>query len=101
MSRVSIPSKTFAYMASGRPLLMAVEGEAGRLVQKHRCGISIPPSDPAAMAGAIRSLLRLSPDERSRMADAALRAYRDHYSSEVQIRKVVDKLDLVVSRKAA
>jgi glycosyltransferase involved in cell wall biosynthesis len=101
MSRVSIPSKTFAYMASGRPLLMAVEGEAGRLVQKHRCGVSIPPSDPEAMSAAIRGVAQTPTEQRGEMGDAALMAYREHYSSRIQIKKVLRRLNDVAFGKAA
>ncbi len=87
MSSVSIPSKTFAYMAAGRPIVMAVEGEAGRLVEKHRCGIAVRPSDPQALAEAVRSLVQMPISERNRLAECALSAYQDCYRSDRQIER--------------
>jgi glycosyltransferase involved in cell wall biosynthesis len=87
VARVSIPSKTFAYMASGRPVLMAVEGEAGRLIEKHRCGISVPPSNPDALAQAVRRLIATPESKRREMARAAREAYCNHYCSATQIPK--------------
>src|SRR4029079_9839772 len=37
-SEVSIPSKTFSYMAAGKPILMAVDGEAGEFIELNCCG---------------------------------------------------------------
>ncbi len=92
MSRVSIPSKTFSYMAAGRPLLMAVEGESGEIIQSHRCGVAIQPSDPIAMADAVRKYYAESPGTRQAHGAAARKAYLEHYSGDVLIPKVEDSL---------
>lgn len=87
MSCVSIPSKTFAYMASGRPLIMAVEGEAAELVEGHGCGITTTPSDPSELAEAIQRLSKQPEAERKAMGHAATRAYLANYCSDVQVAK--------------
>lgn len=87
VSDVSIPSKTFAYMASGKPLLMAVAGEASELVRKHRCGVVAEPGDPLALATALRDFRRLGISTRQKMGTAARRAYLENYCSEVQVAK--------------
>jgi glycosyltransferase involved in cell wall biosynthesis len=95
MSRVSIPSKTFAYMASGRPILMGVEGEASRLVDRHACGIAITPSDPKALAAAVRTLYEMPSDRRRAMGNASVVAYQQEYCSAVQIQKFAAMLQAV------
>lgn len=101
MSKVSIPSKTFGYMASGRPVLMAVAGEAADLVRKHDCGVAIPSADAAAMADAIRSFMRQPKSRRQQMGQASRRAYEENYSAAVQVDKVVDSLRGVALQAAA
>lgn len=60
-----IPSKIFEAMAMGLPLVLALPvGEATDLVEAEGAGIVVPPEDPAALASAVRRLLR----------DASLRA---------------------------
>jgi glycosyltransferase involved in cell wall biosynthesis len=85
LSEVSIPSKTFAYMASGRPVLMAVQGEATRFVVENGFGIAAPPSSPHQLAAVVRRLHAMSPEERSRMGSAGCANYRAKYSAEVQV----------------
>ena len=56
--RITIPSKTQAYLAVGRPVLMAVAGDAADLVVRSGGGIACPPENPAALAAAVRRLGR-------------------------------------------
>jgi colanic acid biosynthesis glycosyl transferase WcaI len=98
MSSISIPSKTFSYLAAGRPILMGVEGEAARLIDQHKCGISFHPSDAQKLADAVRRLAQSSRSERIRMAHAARAAYQRHYHSERQIARFAALLDKVVMR---
>jgi colanic acid biosynthesis glycosyl transferase WcaI len=64
MGRLSVPSKTYAYMASSRPIIAAVpaESEIHSLVLEADCGFWIPPEDPQALAEAV---LRCSSDRES------------------------------------
>jgi len=53
----TVPEKILAYMACGRPVLMAAqEGAAAELVREHDCGVAVPPDNPEALAQAISSL---------------------------------------------
>ncbi len=53
----TVPEKILAYMACGRPVLLAAqEGAAADLLQEHRCGLAVPPENPEALAQAIVSL---------------------------------------------
>jgi colanic acid biosynthesis glycosyl transferase WcaI len=51
-----VPSKFYGIAAAGRPIVMigAAEGEIGRLVQRHRCGVVIRPGDAALLADTLR-----------------------------------------------
>jgi glycosyltransferase involved in cell wall biosynthesis len=51
-----LPSKVFEVMASGRPVLLAGGGEAGRLVEEARCGVVTPPETPERLAEGAREL---------------------------------------------
>jgi colanic acid biosynthesis glycosyl transferase WcaI len=57
-SDLSVPSKLYAFLAAGRPVLgLAAPGsEVAELLQANRCGLAAPPDDPAAIAAAVREL---------------------------------------------
>ena len=96
LSDVSIPSKIFAYMASGRPTLVAVRGEAQDFVTENGFGLAIPPSDPVIMADAVRWFYNASPEIRTKMGQAAIGAYRKKYCAEVQVARIADLLSTVL-----
>lgn len=56
LSSTAIPSKVQSCLSSGRPVLVAAEGESAALVQRSGGGVTCAPSDPVAMAAAIRGV---------------------------------------------
>jgi glycosyltransferase involved in cell wall biosynthesis len=53
-----VPSKLYAYLFSGRPILaIAPPGDAMRIVSETGSGVTLPPSDPATVADAIESFV--------------------------------------------
>ncbi|MFV2065807.1 MAG: glycosyltransferase family 4 protein [Pirellulales bacterium] len=54
--RTVLPSKLFELMAMEVPVLLAVEGEAARVVGDAKCGALVPPGDAGAMARAVERL---------------------------------------------
>lgn len=52
------PAKAFVMMAAGKPIVLAAEGEAARLIQSAGAGIVVPPEDHESIANAILSLLQ-------------------------------------------
>jgi colanic acid biosynthesis glycosyl transferase WcaI len=77
---ITIPSKTQAYMAVGKPLLMAVNGDAADLVEWADCGICTQPENPDALADSIEVMSLLSDTELSRMGKNAAAYYQGHLS---------------------
>jgi glycosyltransferase involved in cell wall biosynthesis len=66
--RITIPSKTQAYMAAGRPILMALGGDAARLVEQADCGV------------VCETLVAMSPDERRALGENGRRCYDSMFS---------------------
>ena len=52
------PAKAFVMMAGGKPIVMAAEGEAARLIQTAGAGIVVPPEDFSQLASAIRTIFQ-------------------------------------------
>jgi glycosyltransferase involved in cell wall biosynthesis len=77
---ITIPSKTQAYMAIGKPLLMAVRGDAAKLVEQAGCGVLAIPENPQSLAKAAIRLADLSEPERSAMAENSWKYYERELS---------------------
>jgi len=85
LSEISVPSKTYAYLASGRPILMAVAGEAANFVRDHDIGLTVPPSDPVAMAEVVRDFAAVPSAQRRELGEAGRRFFNERLCSEVQV----------------
>lgn len=89
-------NKLFDYMAMGRPILMSADAPANP-VDEERCGIVVPPEDPAALAGAIRRFAALRPYLRDQMGRAGRRAVERSYNYERIAGGLARVLDRVVA----
>ena len=74
---ITIPSKTQAYMAVGRPLLMAVNGDAADLVTQSNGGLTAESENPTALADAAQRLADMPLDQLQAMGSRARRFYQE------------------------
>ena len=77
---ITIPSRTQDAMAAGRPVLMAVRGDAAALVREAGAGVCVNPEDPAALAAAVCDLSRLDPEALDEMGARGRAYYQQHLS---------------------
>ena len=80
---ITIPSKTQAYMASGKPILMAVDGDAAKLIRESGGGRIAQSEDPASIAAAALSLMEATAEERTAMGERNYRFYEENMSLAV------------------
>jgi glycosyltransferase involved in cell wall biosynthesis len=77
---ITIPSKTLAYLACGRPILAAVEGDAADVVRDAGAGMVCPPEDPHALARDVRALAALPAEAREAMGRAGRQAFLHNFT---------------------
>ena len=96
--RITIPSKTQAYMAVGKPILMAVDGDAADLVMQSAGGRIARSEDPESIADAALALAQTSEEERSAMAERNKRFYREKLSLVVGVRRFAKLFNQLAAR---
>lgn len=84
---ITIPSKTQAYMAAGKPILMAVDGDAADLVRDAGCGVVSESDNPQALADAILALVEISGEGRTAMAENGKAFYQKELSLQVGVER--------------
>jgi colanic acid biosynthesis glycosyl transferase WcaI len=72
----TVPTKTLAYLAAGRPIIVAAGGPSAALVRDAEAGLEAPPDSPEALASVIRAMAATSAAGREAMGRAG-RAYVD------------------------
>jgi len=79
----TVPSKVQVALASGRPIIGAIGGDAARLIERSGAGSAVPPGDPVALAGAIRRMRGLDDGARAAMGRAGRQFYLERLSSRI------------------
>jgi colanic acid biosynthesis glycosyl transferase WcaI len=82
---ITVPSKTQASLAAGRPILLAVAGEAAEIVRSARAGVVVSPGSPEALVAGILQLLEMSVTERENLAQAGARYYEENLSFDTGV----------------
>ncbi|MFO0569256.1 MAG: glycosyltransferase family 4 protein [Polyangiaceae bacterium] len=95
----TIPSKTQVALASGRPILMAVAGDAADLVRCAGAGIVVPPENPDALASAILELYGMDRSERELLGRQGREYYLREMSLSVGAKRMMGIFSNVVGRR--
>lgn len=92
--RITIPSRTQAYLCIGKPILMAVKGDAADLIEKSKSGLIAEPNNPNSIADTLICLVRMSQNERVELSRNA----KDFYHKNLSLKKGVQSFSDLFSR---
>lgn len=92
---ITIPSKTYGYLASAKPVLAAAEGELAGLINTLQAGVVCPPEDPAALAEAVRRLADMPAAQRAALGQAGYRAMTTDYARSTLARRYAELFESV------
>lgn len=94
---ITIPSKTIAYLACGRPIITCTAGDPADVVRDAGAGLVCPPEDPQSLAQAVRDLYSMPTELLETMGQAGRQAYLKQYTREV----LVERYETLLSEVAA
>ncbi|MBV6661203.1 glycosyltransferase family 4 protein [Pseudomonas yamanorum] len=76
----TIPGKVQAYLASGKPILGMINGEAARVIDKSGAGFSCSSGNAAALAEITLQMATTDPERRAAMGKSGREYYLENYS---------------------
>ncbi len=79
----TLPGKIQSYMAAGRPVLAAANGETKKVIEESGCGLCAPAGDEKALAAMADKIAASS--DLSAMGEAARRYYDEHFTKKRHI----------------
>ena len=97
--RLTIPSKVQAYLAAGRPILAALDGEGALVVEQSGAGLCSTAGDGRALAENIRRLVAMSPLERLQLGRNGRRYFDQHFSPDSLADELLEHFRELVARK--
>lgn len=85
----TIPAKVMSYIASGKPMVLAMDGEAQDLINKTiRCGFAGPTEDSAKLAANIKKIYAMPEKERQAMGERARAYHFKHFERNLILGKL-------------
>lgn len=93
-----VPSKTMAYLAAGRPIVMAARGAGADLVENTKTGVVVAPGDPARLGAAFDLLAQLDDETRAAMGARGRARFEDTFSKACVVPQYESALDGVARR---
>jgi glycosyltransferase involved in cell wall biosynthesis len=85
---LTIPSKVQSYMACGRPIVAALDGEGARVVEEACAGIVVPAEDATALAEAVVRLSEMPSAERDSMGLNGRRYFLQEFERDALITRL-------------
>jgi colanic acid biosynthesis glycosyl transferase WcaI len=86
---LTIPAKVQTYLACGKPILAALDGEGARVIQESGAGLAVPAQDADALAEAALAMYQTPPERRAEMGRCGRAYYEEHFERE----KLLDRLE--------
>ncbi len=97
--RMVLANKLFDYLAAGHPVIVGADGEMAELVRDAGAGVVVPPNRPDLLAGAIRTVHRMSAAERDRMGEKGRLYILEHYRRADLARKLEQSFARTVAER--
>ncbi|AEA67769.1 glycosyltransferase family 4 protein [Pseudomonas brassicacearum subsp. brassicacearum] len=95
----TIPGKVQAYLASGRPLLGMINGEAARVINESGAGFTCASGDAGGLARITQTLAGFAPSQRKVMGESGRDYYLQHYSKQRLLARLEDIFRKATLRK--
>lgn len=94
---LTIPSKVQAYLAAGRPVLAALNGEGSRIILESGAGLCSEAGNSQALAENVLRLAALSPLERKKMGQRGWKYFNKYFTADALADELVEHFKEVIS----
>lgn len=96
---MTIPSKIQAYLAAGRPILAALNGEGARIIHEARAGLCSEAGNALALAENVLKMVAMSPRERCQLGLNGRRYFDGNFAPDALADALVEHFREVISRQ--
>ena len=87
---LTIPSKVQSYLACGKPIIGALDGEGARVILDSKAGLVAPSGDSKKLAKKIFEFYHINKQDREKLGENARKYYEEHFEREKLLTKLVD-----------
>ena len=87
------PAKIQAYMASSKPILAMISGEAANIINEAKCGLVADAGDASSLSNNALKFARMSSQEREEMGENSYNYYQSYFSKDKAISTLIDLIN--------
>lgn len=96
---ITIPSKIYSYLASGKPILAGCEGDVAELISECNAGKIIPPENSLELSKAILSFYSKPLEYREKLGMNARKAFEKNFDRKILIKKYEEIFSFCVNER--
>ncbi len=96
---LTVPGKIQSYMACGKPIVAAVDGEGGRIIIESGAGLAASSGDADALAQSVLDMYRLPREEREAMGMRGQQFCADNFDRDMLINRLEGWMGEVVAAR--
>ncbi len=97
---LTIPGKVQSYLACGRPIIAALDGEGARIIEEARAGITCSAEDYRALAKAVLTMKDIAIHEREEMGLRGRLYYETHFNRAILIDRVESLMQALCKKQS-
>ena len=87
---LTIPSKIQSYLACGKPIVAALEGEGAKVIKESGAGMTVLPEDPEVLADSVLRMYNMPESERESMGLKGRSYYEENFKRSL----LLDQLEV-------
>lgn len=85
---LTVPSKLQSYLACGRPIVAALDGEGARVLGESKAGLACPAGDAHALAKSVSTLYAMPESARARMGASGRAYFEAEFERDTLLRRL-------------
>lgn len=86
----TIPAKVMSYIAAGKPVVLAMDGEANTIINENHCGLAGNSGDVIALVENIKKIYDMADAERNILGQNSQRLHYEKFERNANLEKLVD-----------
>lgn len=90
--KLTLPAKVQSYMAAGKPILGAINGEGMKVIRKSNCGLAGPAEDHKSLYENVLRLYNMTPEQREALGRNGKEYFFNNYTRELLLEKLENSL---------
>lgn len=89
----TLPGKVQTYMASGKPIIGSIDGEAAEVIEKSKCGLVSPAEDIQKLADNLNKFCSMNSEIRKQLGNNGFEYYKVNFTKEIFINNLIKDME--------